>query len=513
MRKFLNNDNILEMHCITKKFPGVVALKNVNFELKQQEIHAVIGENGAGKSTLMKILSGVYPYGTFEGEIIFRGKKTRFLSPRDAKDAGISIVYQEIVIVPDLTVGENIYLGAMPRNRFGILNWNHLHSESEKLLRKLGLEINSQAIIRTLTVGEQQLVQIAKAIKVNPVILILDEPTSSLTETETENLFKLINVFCRGGGSCIYISHIIEEVEEISNRVTVLRDGEKIETQITKQVSKSDIISMIVGREIKDMYPKSHCKIGEVIFSVENLSQKVSDIGRDAKRLKDISLDLRSGEILGIAGLLGSGRTELCMGMFGTLPDIVSGSFFINGEKIDIRSPVEAIQRGIVLLTENRREFGLVHTMSTLHNISLSSITRYSRFMVINHEREMHDVNEMIERLLIKVPTLETIVENLSGGNQQKVLFARWILTHAKIFILDEPTKGIDVGSKVGIFNIINSLVDGGAGIILVSSELPELLGICDRILVMKDGKINGEFSHNEFLAKDIIHCEMGQKI
>lgn len=513
MRKSINDNKILEMLSITKNFPGVVALKNVNFDLRQQEIHAIIGENGAGKSTLVKILSGVYPYGTFLGEIIFRGEKTRFLSPREAKNAGISIVYQEMVIVPDLTVEENIYLGDMPKNRFGILNWNRLHSESEKLLRGLGLEINPQDIIKKLTVGEQQLVQIAKAIKDNPDILILDEPTSSLTETETENLFKLINVFCEGGGSCIYISHIIEEIEEISSRVTVLRDGEKIETIITNQVSKSDIISMIVGREIKDMYPKSHCKIGEVIFSVKNLSQKESDIEKDTKGLKDISLDLRSGEILGIAGLLGSGRTEACMAMFGTLPDIICGDFFINGEKINIRSPVEAIQRGVVLLTENRREFGLVYTMSTLHNISLSCIKRYSRFMVINQEREMYDVNEMIERLLIKVPTLETIVENLSGGNQQKVLFARWILTNAKIFILDEPTKGIDVGSKVGIFNIMNSLVNSGAGIIVVSSELPELLGICDRILVMKDGRINGEFSRNEFSAKDIIHCEMGLKI
>jgi ABC-type sugar transport system ATPase subunit len=511
MKESSRGSRILEMQKITKQFPGVVALKDVDFELAHGEIHAIIGENGAGKSTLMKILCGVYPYGSYEGEILLKGTEKRFLSPRDAKDTGISIVFQEMVVVPDLTVGENIYLGDMPKTGFGVLNWRQLYSESEKSLEKLGLEIDTHAIIKTLTVGEQQLVQVVKAIKDEPSILILDEPTSSLTDTETENLFKLIRVFCRAGGTCIYISHKIEEVEDISDRITVLRDGEKIGTQLTAEISRSDIIKMIVGREIKEMYPKIECSIGDVIFSVQDLSQKQMEEERDKKRLKSISLDLRSGEILGIAGLLGSGRTELCMGLFGILPDVVSGEFYVDGIKIAIGSPKDAIQHGVVLLTENRREYGLVHTMSTLHNISLSSLSKYLRFSILNHEKEKADGQIIVDKLNVKVPTLDTIVENLSGGNQQKVLLARWILTEPKIFILDEPTKGIDVGSKVGIFNIINTLIEGGAGVILVSSELPELLGMCDRILVMREGTVNGEFTRKEFSQETIMHCAMGQ--
>jgi ABC-type sugar transport system ATPase subunit len=511
MKEKSHGSNILKMQKITKQFPGVVALKDVDFELDHGEIHAIIGENGAGKSTLMKILCGVYPFGSYEGEILLEGTEKRFQSPRDAKDTGISIVFQEIVVVPELTVGENIYLGDMPKTNLGVLNWNRLHSESEKFLDKLGLEIDTHAIIKTLTVGEQQLVQVVKAVKDEPSILILDEPTSSLTDTETENLFKLIRVFCEAGGTCIYISHKIEEVEHISDRITVLRDGEKIGTQHTSKISRSDIIKMIVGREINEMYPKMECSIGDVIFSVQNLSQKQMEEERDRKRLKNISLELRSGEILGISGLLGSGRTELCMGVFGILPDVESGEFYIDGRETTISSPKEAIQQGVVLLTENRREFGLVHTMSTLHNISLSSLDRYLRFSIINHDTERVEGQRMVDRLAIKVPTVETVVENLSGGNQQKVLLARWILTEPRIFILDEPTKGIDVGSKVGIFNIINNLVEGGAGVILVSSELPELLGMCDRILVMREGGISGEFMRKEFSQEAIMHCAMGQ--
>ena len=511
MRENSQGSNILKMQGITKEFPGVVALKDVDFELDYGEIHAIIGENGAGKSTLMKILCGVYPFGSYEGAIRLKGVEKRFQSPRDAKENGISIVFQEMVVVPDLTVGENIYLGDMPKTSLGILNWDRLYSESDKFLEKLGLEIDTHAVIKTLTVGEQQLVQVVKAVKDKPSILILDEPTSSLTDTETENLFKLIKVFCDTGGTCIYISHKIEEVEHISDRITVLRDGEKIGTQYTAKISRSDIIKMIVGREIKEMYPKIKCPIGGVIFSVQNLSQKRRDEERDKKRLKNISLSLRSGEILGVSGLLGSGRTELCMGLFGILPDVESGAFYIDGKKTTLSSPKDAIQQGVVLLTENRREFGLVHTMSTLHNISLSSLTRYLRFSIINHEMESAEGRRMIDRLAIKVPTVETIVENLSGGNQQKVLLARWILTEPRIFILDEPTKGIDVGSKVGIFTIINSLVEGGAGVILVSSELPELLEMCDRILVMREGKIGGEFTRKDFSQEAIMHCAMGQ--
>ncbi|MBN2324826.1 MAG: sugar ABC transporter ATP-binding protein [Spirochaetes bacterium] len=511
MKEDIRSGGILTMRGIKKNFPGVVALKNVDFDLVRGEIHAIIGENGAGKSTLMKILCGVYPYGTYEGEILLKDDLKKFQSPRDAKESGISIVFQEIVVVPDLTVGENIYLGDMPKTRLGLLNWGALHSESTRFLEKLGLDIDSHAIIKTLTVGEQQLVQVAKAISDEPSILILDEPTSSLTDTETDTLFSLIRVFCRAGGTCIYISHKIEEVELISDRITVLRDGEKIGTQNTSAISRSDIIRMIVGREIKEMYPKVSCELGEVIFEVKNLSQRKKEDLQDKKRLSNISLTLQRGEILGISGLLGSGRTELCMGLFGILPDVSSGEFYINGSRTFIGSPKEAIQQGIVLLTENRREYGLIHTMSTLHNISLSSLHRYRRYSILNHESEKAGGFRMVDRLKIKVPSLDTVVENLSGGNQQKVLLARWILTEPKIFILDEPTKGIDVGSKVGIFHIINDLVAAGAGIILVSSELPELLGMCDRILVMREGEIRGEFARPEFSQEHIMHMAMGQ--
>ncbi len=511
MKEDIRTSRILIMRGITKDFPGVVALKKVDFDLISGETHAIIGENGAGKSTLMKILCGVYPHGTYEGEILLKGDVKNFQSPRDAKESGISIVFQEMVVVPDLTVGENIYLGDMPKTRLGLLNWSALHSESAKFLAKLGLEIDSHAIIKTLTVGEQQLVQVAKAISDEPSILILDEPTSSLTDTETQTLFSLIRVFCKAGGTCIYISHKIEEVELISDRITVLRDGAKIDTQDISAISRADIIRMIVGREIKEMYPKISCEPGEVIFAVKNLSQGKKEGREDKKRLSNISLELRRSEILGISGLLGSGRTELCMGLFGILPDVVSGEFYLNGVRTSISSPKDAIDQGIVLLTENRREYGLIHTMSTLHNISLSSLHRYRRYSILNHESEKAGGLNMVDRLKIKVPNVDTVVENLSGGNQQKVLLARWILTEPKIFILDEPTKGIDVGSKVGIFHIINDLVAGGAGIILISSELPELLGMCDRILVMREGEIRGEFLRAEFSQEDIMHCAMGQ--
>jgi len=509
MEKKEASGNILEMRQITKEFPGVVALNKVDFELKPGEIHAIIGENGAGKSTLMKVLSGVYPFGSYEGDVLLNGETVQFLSPRNSTENGISIVYQEIVIVPDLTVGENIFLGNMQKTKYGTIDWDMLYAESEKFLQRIGLSIDPKAVIKTLTVGEQQLVQIAKAIKDEPKILILDEPTSSLADSEIENLFKVIDIFCQAGGACIYISHKIEEVERISDRVTVLRDGEKIITQNKDETSREEIITYIVGRELKDMYPKSSCDIGDVIFSVKNLTQRESELGGDKKRLKNISFDLRKGEILGVSGLFGSGRTELCMGLFGTLPEVVSRELYIHGEKTNIKTPEDAVKNGLVLLTEDRRRYGLVSVLSTLSNITLASLKKYRRKVIIDSEKETEAASRMVDSLSIKVPTLDTIVENLSGGNQQKTLLARWILTDPKIFILDEPTKGIDVGAKVGIFKIINSLVEQGAGVILISSELEELLGICDRILVMHEGSINGEFSRNEFDAEGIMHCAM----
>lgn len=504
----MNGDIILRMKNISKAFPGVQALKNVNFDLKKGEVHALVGENGAGKSTLMKILGGVHL--ADEGEIELNGKTVQILNPRDALDHKISIIHQELNLVPTLNVSENVFLGKeIIKKGTRSVDKKLMREKTKELLESLGLSIetNYDVPVRYLSVAQQQLVEIGKALFNETNILVMDEPTSVLTGKETEILFNLINKFKEEGMAIVYISHRLEEVITISDRITILRDGELITTldNRDKNVSKDEIVAHMIGRSIEDYYPdRSYDHInGEVVLEVNNLTAKGV--------FEDVSFQVRKGEILGFAGLVGAGRTEIMKAIFGDL-HFDSGEIFLNGVKKRIRSTTEAIKEGIVLVPEDRKQEGLILLMSLADNISLPNTDRITSLGTILRRKKTNLAEEYVEKLSIRPPLINRPIQNFSGGNQQKAVIAKWLATDPKLIILDEPTRGVDVGAKSEIYSLVNELTRTGVGIVFVSSELPELLGVCDRILVVHEGRITGEFRKEEATEEKIMRAAAGME-
>lgn len=491
------SETFLQMKHITKRFPGVLALNDVQFTLRRGEVHALLGENGAGKSTLMKILSGVYQ--PDEGEIIFEDKPVSFSDPLSAQNVGITIIHQEFNLFPELTVEENIFIGRefCKKNRWR-LDEKQQRQATIEILQKLNLAIKPDTLVADLTVAQQQMVEIAKAISVNARILIMDEPTAALTETEIEGLFRVTRLLKEQGTGIVYISHRLEELALIADRATVMRDGQYISTVDYECVKISDLIAMMVGRDLGNIYPRREALQQRIpVLEVNGLTRKGV--------LNDINFTLYRGEILGFAGLMGAGRTELARAIFGA-DSIDSGTLKLNGKETVIKDISDAIQQGISYLTEDRKKEGLALNLSVERNIMLGNYPEYSdRFGNIDSRRCQQTSEEQVKALRIKTPNLEQAALNLSGGNQQKIIIARWVCKDTDILIFDEPTRGIDVGAKLEIYELMNRLVAKGKSIIMISSELPEVLGMCDRILVMRSGRITGELSAKEATQEKIM--------
>lgn len=499
-------DYILEMDTISKSFPGVKALSDVNFKVERGEIHCLVGENGAGKSTLMKVLSGVYPHGEYEGEIIYNGKAQQFREISDSVKVGIGIIYQELALFPDLTVYENIFAGNELKSG-PFINWNETITASKKLLEKVRLRITPETMIRDLNVGRQQLVEIAKALSKDVKLLILDEPTAALNEDDSENLLQLLKELKSQGISCIMISHKLKEVISIADKVTVLRDGKTIGTMDaqTEEITENKIIRSMVGRDIEDIYPKRpNQQIGETVLAVRDWSAYDSNLDRQV--VKDAHVELKKGEIIGIAGLMGAGRTELALSIFGNPKHYkMQGELEVLGKKRKLKHTSEAIKAGIAYVTEDRKGDGLFLLQDIRENISAANLQKIASGETINVNEEVKVAQHYKQSLNIKASSLEQEVGKLSGGNQQKVSVAKWLFTEPKILILDEPTRGIDVGAKFEMYTIMNELVDKGMSIMMISSELPEVLGMSDRIYVMAEGRIKGELSRSEANEENIM--------
>ena len=494
------NQVILEMHGISKSFPGVQALKGVDFILHRGEIHGLVGENGAGKSTLMNILSGVLHPDT--GTIILKGKPVNIENPRQAQIMGISIVHQELSVLPNLTVGQNIFLGREPRLPIHFLvDWKKLYYLAEEQLKKLNLDIDPRILLSELSVAQCQMVEIARALSLKADIIILDEPTSALTGMEVENLFSLMHTLKEQGISIIFISHRLEEIFRIVDRVTVLRDGVVVGSSPISQVDPKQVVMMMVGRELKEMFPKESLPQKEKVLSVKNLK-------RD-KVLKGISFDLYRGEILGLTGLVGSGRTSVARAIFGADP-LEEGEIWIEGKKVQIRSPREAISYGIGFLPEDRKAQGLFLKLPVSSNIGITNMKEISFSGIIIFKKLQELALYFVNKLKIRTPSIFQIVGNLSGGNQQKVALAKWLALKPKVLILDEPTRGIDVAAKAEIYAIMNDLAKEGVAILMISSDLPEVLGVSDRILVMHEGVISGEFLRQDATQDKIMLCATG---
>jgi len=498
------------MRNITKVFPGVKALDNVNFKVEAGEIHALVGENGAGKSTLMNVLSGIYPYGTYSGEIIFEGKVCAFRDIRDSEKMGIVIIHQELALEPYLSIGENLFLGN-ERQKRGFIDWNKTHLEARELLKRVKLNESSQTLVKDIGVGKQQLVEIAKALAKKVKLLILDEPTAALNEEDSNNLLDLILQLKRDGITCILISHKLNEVMKVADSITILRDGATIETLKvgTDVIDEDRIIKGMVGRTMVNRFPKREPKIGEVAFEVRNWTV-YHPLFHDRKVIKDVSIKVRKGEIVGISGLMGAGRTEFAMSLFGkAYGSRISGQIIKDGKPVELSTVRQAIEHGIAYLTEDRKNAGLILIDDIRHNITLPSLKKISKRMFIDENKEILVAEEYRSKLAIKSSSILQKTGNLSGGNQQKVVLSKWIFARPDVLILDEPTRGIDVGAKYEIYTIINQLADEGKSIIFISSELPEILGMCDRIYVMNEGRIVGELSREEASSESIMKCIM----
>lgn len=485
-------DYILQIKKITKKFPGVTALSDISFDIKRGEIHGICGENGAGKSTLMKILSGVYPFGSYTGDAIFNGETLQFEEGaiRQAIEKGIAIVYQELALVSELTVGENIFLGHEPM-KGKIIDTDHLYSMTKDILNKYKLNIPYNEEVGDLTVGKQQLVEIAKSLAEDAKLLILDEPTSALTEKEVDVLMDILELLRKEGVTCLYITHKMGEFFRICDSITVFRDGQVVHSCPINEITPDSLVNHMVGRELTERFPIREHKIGDVLLKAENIC--VADPNKDGKlRVEGVSFDLHKGEVLGIAGLMGAGRTELVMSIFGEYSRIVEGTLTMDGNIIQVNHSREAISHGISLIPENRKEQGLLLEQSILKNISLPNMDKFSSFGRIDQNAELNSSQDFATRLTVKTPSLQVNVEKLSGGNQQKVVICKWLMSEPKVLILDDPTRGIDVGAKYEIYKLINDLAAEGVSIILISSELEEVMGMSDRILVMHDGHSSG---------------------
>lgn len=488
----MDNDVILEFMNVTKRFPGVVALNDVSFDIRRGEIHGICGENGAGKSTLMKILSGVYAHGTYEGKVVFNGEELKLgeSSIREAGERGIAIVYQELTLVPIMSVGENVYLGREPLDGQAI-NWNKLYADTQAILSNYELDVPPHEIVKNLGVGKMQMVEIAKALSENAKVLILDEPTSALSEAEVEKLMDILKTLKAHGITCIYISHKLEEFFRITDRVTVMRDGKAVVTDLTKNLSIEKLVRHMVGREMKERFPKGNRKPGEVVFEVEDL-QALDPNESSRKVLNGVSFNVRRGEILGIAGLMGSGRTELVMTLFGEYGKVVNGRIQLGNKEIKPQSARDAINAGLSLVPEDRKGMGLVLIQSILKNISLPNLDQFSSLFRIDADKELKASMQQAKNLTIKTPSLEALVETLSGGNQQKVVISKWLLSNPVVLIMDDPTRGVDVGAKYEIYKLMNDLAENGVAIIMISSELEEVLGMSDRVMVMCRGHSAG---------------------
>ena len=506
--EFSGGAPLLEMREITKSFPGVRALDGVTFDLRAGEIHALVGENGAGKSTLMKVLGGVYPHPDYGGEIFIDGEPVRFRSVRDADAAGVAIVYQELSLIKDMTVAENIFLGREPR-RFGVVRWDELHKNSGRLLDDLHLRIDPRTPVRNLGIGQQQLVEIAKALSQDARILVLDEPTAALTGAEVETLARILDNLRARGVGMVYISHKLEEVFRLSDRITVLRDGRTVGTDATYALDERRVIALMVGREVGDIFPKADHWPGETVFEARHVT--VEDPNVSGKLLVDnVSFSVRRGEVLGIAGLMGAGRSDLLMAVFGAHAGRTTGELFVEGRPVSITSPAQAIRLGLGFVTEDRKRFGLVLEQTILNNMTLASLPRVSGRFVTDADAEAAEGSRAARDLRIKANNVWTIAGTLSGGNQQKVVLAKWLLTNPRVLFLDEPTRGIDVGAKQEIYTQISRLAREGLAIVLVSSELPEVLGLSDRILVLHEGRAAGEFTRAEATAEAVMACATG---
>ncbi|MBU5349475.1 ABC transporter ATP-binding protein [Paenibacillus sp. LC231] len=493
------SEYILEMRNITKAFPGVKALDNVNLKVREGEIHSLCGENGAGKSTLMKVLSGVYPHGSYEGDILFKGSVCQFKNIKQSEDLGIVIIHQELALIPYLSIAENIYLGN-ERAEKGIMNWNETMIGAKELLDKVGLSENPNTQVGSIGVGKQQLVEIAKALSKKVKLLILDEPTAALNEDDSENLLELMLEFKKQGISCILISHKLNEVSKVSDSITILRDGQTIETLDMRggEVNEDRIIRGMVGRDLTNRYPERTPKIGEVILEIKDWTV-YHEQQASRKVIDKVNMNIRRGEIVGIAGLMGSGRTELAMSVFGkAYGRNITGTLRKDGKEIRNQSITEAIENGFAYVTEDRKEYGLILMDDIKRNISLTGLSKLAKNMVIDEREEILVAEDMRKKLKIKTPNILQKTGNLSGGNQQKVVLSKWIYAEPDILILDEPTRGIDVGAKYEIYAIINQLADEGKGVLVISSELPEIIGICDRIYVMSAGRLTGEVSREQ---------------
>lgn len=503
-------NTILEMQNITKLFPGVKALDNVNLKVKEGEIHALVGENGAGKSTLMNVLSGIYAFGTYTGNIFFNGNECKFRAIRDSEKEGIVIIHQELALVSLLSIGENMYLGN-EQAKNNIIDWNKTHNQANKHLRKVGLYEDSNVLIKDIGVGKQQLVEIAKALAKKVKLLILDEPTAALNEEDSNNLLKLLLELKNDGITSILISHKLNEISKVADAITVIRDGSVIETLVKglDDIGEDRIIKGMVGRELVDRFPKRVPKIGEVAFEVKDWN--VYDPFIEGKKIiKDVNIKVRKGEVVGFSGLMGAGRTEFAMSVFGkAYGKHITGTIIKDGKKIVLNNVRQAIEHGLAYATEDRKSAGLILIDNIMRNMTLASLSKISSHMVTDENKEIQVAEEYRKKLNIKSSSILQKTGNLSGGNQQKVVLSKWIFAQPDVLILDEPTRGIDVGAKYEIYTIINKLADEGKSVIVISSELPEILGICDRVYVMNEGRIVGELDRAAATQESIMKCIM----
>ena len=506
------SDYILEMNHITKEFSGVKALDDVNLKVKRGEIHALCGENGAGKSTLMNVLSGVYPHGTYSGDIVYKGEVCNFHNLRNSEEKGIVIIHQELALSPNLSVAENVFLGNEQTSAKGIIDWTKTRKRAQEMLEKVGLEnedVNVQ--VSTLGVGKQQLIEIAKAMAKKVELLILDEPTAALNDEESRKLLDIMLDLKKQGVTCIIISHKLNEIEYVSDAVTVIRDGKSIETMGKGEISEDRVIKAMVGRELTNRYPvREGVTIGDTIFEVKDWNVFHPDDG-NRQMLKNINISVKSGEVVGLAGLMGAGRTEFAMSLFGqSYGQKISGTVKINGQEVQLKTVHDAIDNKLAYVSEDRKTYGLILINDIKENMALAARPKFfSKHGVINGNDEILAAEEYKKRINVKANSIEQVVGSLSGGNQQKVVLAKWMLTQPDVLILDEPTRGIDVGAKYEIYCVINDLAKAGKAVIVISSEMPEIIGTCDRVYVINEGEIAGELTKDEVTQEKIMQCIM----
>ncbi|OHD30270.1 MAG: ABC transporter ATP-binding protein [Spirochaetes bacterium GWC2_52_13] len=506
----MSEQYILEVNNLTKDFPGVRALDNVDFKVRRGEIHCLVGENGAGKSTLMNVVSGVYPKGSYEGHVVFKGKETHYRSTKDSELDGLAIIHQELTLSPYLSIYENLFLGHM-ETRFGIINWDKCLKDSYPLLKRVGLNEKPQTIVSKMSVGKQQLVEIARAISQKAELLIFDEPTSSLNDDESQKLLDLMREFRKEGITCVMISHKLDEVLSVADSITILRDGQSIVSFDLRErkVTEQEIIKEMVGRELKNLFPQKEPDIGEVVFEVKDWNVYHPDY-HTMKIIDNASFHVKKGEIVSFCGPMGAGRTEMMMSIFGNSYGYgATGEIFLKGEKVSFRNPKDAIEKGVGYVSEDRKSLGLILIQDVKTNITNSSLRRLAKHGIIDKDLELRKAEQYKETLQIKTPSLQQLVRNLSGGNQQKVVLSRCLLADPDIFIVDEPTRGIDVGAKFEIYSILNDMVKEGKSVIVVSSELAEAISMSDRIYVMNEGKIKGVLNRDEATQERIMHMAL----